>query len=76
MQRKLGQLTGTQAIKLNLSCLMSPELFVPVVSIKNINDIDWEALAKCGVSYIVFDKDNTLTSPYELEIHPLIREAF
>ena len=30
---------------------------------------------KCGIRAIVFDKDNTLTAPYENEVHPLAKKG-
>ena len=37
--------------------------------------IDWDALHAAGFRAIVFDKDNTLTIPYERRIHPPLASA-
>ena len=64
------------ALRLNFESIMKPELFVPVLSVQSIAELRWDRLRKSGVEHIVFDKDNTLTSPYSLELHPTVKEAF
>ena len=46
-----------------------PELSVPHVSVPDIRWVDWRALRAAGFKGCVFDKDNTLTEPYALEVH-------
>lgn len=41
----------------------------------DIRWVDWQALAAAGFRGCVFDKDNTLTEPYELELHPHARDS-
>lgn len=36
----------------------------------DIRDINFEQLHKAGIIAIAFDKDNCLTKPYGLELHP------
>merc|ERR1719223_2593949 len=49
--------------------LASPHVFVPTVS-----DVNYQALRDhCGVKAVMFDKDNTLTAPYENDLHPRAR---
>lgn len=46
--------------------LMAPHVFVPTVS-----DVNYQALRDhCGIRAVIFDKDNTLTAPYENSLHP------
>lgn len=51
-------------------------LAMPHFSVRNINNINPERLAKAGFKGLVFDKDNTLTAPYANEIHRNISESF
>lgn len=46
-----------------------PELSMPHVSVPDIRWVDWRALRAAGFKGCVFDKDNTLTEPYALEVH-------
>uniref|UniRef100_A0A7S1D5Y6 Uncharacterized protein n=1 Tax=Cyclophora tenuis TaxID=216820 RepID=A0A7S1D5Y6_CYCTE len=47
-----------------------PGLMVPHVSVSSVSDIDYVALKKQKIDAVVFDKDNTLTAPYENTLHP------
>lgn len=52
--------------------LRHPSLLVPHVSVENVSQVNYSLLKdKCGIRAIVFDKDNTLTAPYDSTmIHP------
>lgn len=39
--------------------------FVPHMRCKSVADINYKALKAKGIKYIIFDKDNTVTLPYE-----------
>lgn len=39
--------------------------FIPHVRTHNVARIDFKKLHGQGIRYIVFDKDNTLTAPFE-----------
>lgn len=44
---------------------------MPQISVANITEVDYPALKANGrILALVFDKDNTLTAPYENVIHP------
>lgn len=45
-------------------------LAVPHVDVPDISWVDWQALRQAGFQGCVFDKDNTLTEPYALAVHP------
>eukprot|EP00581_Thalassiosira_minuscula_P002078 CAMPEP_0183738860 /NCGR_PEP_ID=MMETSP0737-20130205/55627_1 /TAXON_ID=385413 /ORGANISM="Thalassiosira miniscula, Strain CCMP1093" /LENGTH=239 /DNA_ID=CAMNT_0025973503 /DNA_START=26 /DNA_END=745 /DNA_ORIENTATION=- len=46
--------------------LAAPHVFVPTVS-----EVNYQALRDhCGIKAVIFDKDNTLTAPYENTLHP------
>jgi len=66
------QAVNTQAIWTLASVLRRPTLLVPHVSAPSISQVNFEAMYDCaGVRAIVFDKDNTLTRPYDNTcIHP------
>lgn len=43
----------------------------PHVAVGTISQVNYDALKeKCGITAVVFDKDNTLTAPYENHVHP------
>ena len=58
-------------------------LALPHLAVADIRWVDWAALRAAGFEGCVFDKDNTLTEPYSLVLHPAAadglarcREAF
>ncbi|CAK4192291.1 unnamed protein product [Aphanomyces euteiches] len=55
--------------------LRTPTLLVPHLSVKDLNEIPFAELHAMGFKGIVFDKDNTLTTPYAREIVPRIEDA-
>jgi phosphatidylglycerophosphatase GEP4 len=66
------QSINTKAIMTLASIMRRPGLLVPHVSCSSISEIDFENVKEsAGIQAIVFDKDNTITSPYENSIHPL-----
>ena len=65
------QSINTKAILTLASVARRPGLMVPHVSVANVSEIDFGKLrSEAGVRAVVFDKDNTLTGPYESSIHP------
>lgn len=50
-------------------------LALPHLSVADIRWVDWDALAAAGFRGCVFDKDNTLTEPYALQLHPHARDS-
>ncbi len=45
-----------------------PEWAIPHLSIPDITSLNWSALRSAGFKAVVFDKDNTLTRPFELQV--------
>ena len=45
------------------------------MSVADIRWVDWSQLRAAGFEGCVFDKDNTLTEPYQLEVHPHARDS-
>ncbi|KAF0391234.1 HAD-superfamily phosphatase [Gigaspora margarita] len=56
--------------------LRKPQLAVPHIIVDDIRDIKFELLKKKGIKALAFDKDNTLTAPYENEIYPPFNNAW
>lgn len=50
-------------------------LALPHLSVRDITHVDWEALQAAGFKGCVFDKDNTLTAPFALEVDPPLRRS-
>ena len=46
----------------------SAPLLLPHLTVRDVSCLDWRALAAAGFRAAVFDKDNTLTAPYSLEL--------
>jgi phosphatidylglycerophosphatase GEP4 len=65
------QSINTKALLTLASVLRRPGLLVPQVSVSTISQVNYTALKEQGIAAIMFDKDNTLTAPYENTIHPL-----
>ncbi|MBW2977897.1 YqeG family HAD IIIA-type phosphatase [Candidatus Woesearchaeota archaeon] len=56
--------------------MLRKSLAIPHFSVADISKIYFAKLKHYGFKGLVFDKDNTLTAPYKLEIYPTIIEAF
>jgi phosphatidylglycerophosphatase GEP4 len=68
-QFKFGQYFNIDGILLNLKYLYRLNKVKPDIYVKSILDLDLNNLKdENKVKYIVFDKDNTLTLPYKIEI--------
>ena len=46
----------------------SAPLLLPHLTVPDVSRLDWRALAAAGFKAAVFDKDNTLTAPYSLDL--------
>lgn len=65
------QSLNTKALLTLASVVRRPSLMVPHVSLANVSQLHYSALKeRCGIRAIIFDKDNTLTAPYGMTIHP------
>jgi phosphatidylglycerophosphatase GEP4 len=52
------------------------DLLIPRLCVRELREIDWEKLKELhGIRAVCFDKDNTLTVPYQLAIHFSVKEA-
>lgn len=50
-------------------------LCLPHLDISDLRQVDWAALHGAGFRAAIFDKDNTLTVPYTLELQPSAAES-
>ena len=75
MKRRAGQFFNGRALREASRVWRCRGLAVPHERAKNIGQIDFEALRK-KASFVIFDKDNTLTLPYETRVHASVGEAF
>ena len=65
------QSLNTKALLALASVVRRPSLMVPHVSLDNVSQLHYQALRdQCGIRAVIFDKDNTLTAPYGMDIHP------
>ncbi|KAF5840080.1 mitochondrial PGP phosphatase-domain-containing protein [Dunaliella salina] len=63
---------NSAGISLFLSLLKGNDrqLVMPHLSVSTIASINWAALRAAGFKGVVFDKDNTLSQPYAMEVDP------
>ena len=47
-----------------------PALALPHLGIQDLRAVDWAALKQAGFKAAIFDKDNTLTVPYAMDLEP------
>lgn len=61
-------------------CLVAAQgnqsLALPHISVPDISWIDWSALKAAGFKACVFDKDNTLSEPFALDVPPQLLPSF
>lgn len=74
--QKLGQSWNSAGIALFARVALSDQpLALPHLSVPDIRWVNWGALRAAGFQGCVFDKDNTLTEPYSLELHPHVKTS-
>lgn len=65
------QSLNIKALTTLASVVRRPYLISPHIHVDSISEIDFASMRdKCGIRAIIFDKDNTITAPYDLSIHP------
>ena len=73
---KLMQSMNTAGIALFFkSSVTDRALAMPQVSCEDVSRVRWSHLKSLGFAGVVFDKDNTLTTPYALEVHEKVRAS-
>eukprot|EP01025_Chloroclados_australasicus_P042079 TRINITY_DN44823_c0_g1_i1.p1 TRINITY_DN44823_c0_g1~~TRINITY_DN44823_c0_g1_i1.p1 ORF type:complete len:236 (-),score=12.28 TRINITY_DN44823_c0_g1_i1:610-1269(-) len=73
--RKLQQNFNIAGVLLFTQVLRKKELALAHLDVKTINDIPWRQLRRAGFKGVIFDKDNTLTLPYQDLIYSDIVEG-
>lgn len=70
------QSLNTKALLSVWTLLRRPSLTVPHLAVENISMVNYTKLKEeCGISSIIYDKDNTLTAPYASQLHPDARKG-
>jgi hypothetical protein len=67
-----GQNWNWEALLSSYQFLLKPSLLKPKQIIKNIAELNFKNI-KTKAKYIAFDKDNTLTRPYAIDIDPRLQ---
>ena len=73
--RLLWQSWNKDAVASIFSYLRRPRLLKPDLQVQTISDIDVNQLKAIGVRAVLLDKDNTVTAPFETEVHPTAKEV-
>ena len=74
--RMLSQQFNWPAVALTARVLVrEPGLLVPHLEVANFSHLDFEAMHAAGCTGLVLDKDNTVTSPYAMEVHPQLESS-
>ncbi|XP_076906614.1 phosphatidylglycerophosphate phosphatase 1, chloroplastic/mitochondrial-like [Bidens hawaiensis] len=69
LKAAVGQRINVQGILFSVSVITrNRHWMIPHVSVPDVTYIDWAALKNKGFEGVVFDKDNTLTAPYSLDL--------
>eukprot|EP01083_Nonionella_stella_P082030 226360_1 len=64
------QSINTKALLTLASVVRRPYIAAPHVHVPTISDVNYQSMRDhCGIKAILFDKDNTITAPYENTIH-------
>ncbi|XP_073108314.1 phosphatidylglycerophosphate phosphatase 1, chloroplastic/mitochondrial isoform X4 [Elaeis guineensis] len=75
-QRAVGQRLNSAGVASFASVVArEPHLALPHIAVPDIRWIDWADLERLGFRGVVFDKDNTLTSPYSLSLWPSLSHS-
>jgi phosphatidylglycerophosphatase GEP4 len=70
----LSQSFNLIGFKSFFSSLQKPELFLPDATVVDVTMIDLKKLKKLGIQGLIFDKDNTLTKPYQHTLQPKVQQ--
>lgn len=66
----LGQSLNADAVRFLRRLAVRPGLALPQLRAPTVSAVDFAALRASGIRAVAFDKDNTLTAPYALAVHP------
>ena len=71
----MGQSWNGPAVKNLITVARRPSLLKPCISLQDLSHINITSLVNHGIKGIILDKDNTITAPYALEVHPQVKRA-
>ncbi|KAI8846757.1 mitochondrial PGP phosphatase-domain-containing protein [Chytridium lagenaria] len=71
-----GQSFNLHGVLAAFKVFRNPALAIPHIVVPDIRHIDFQKLKDRGQKAIVFDKDNTITLPYNSEIYPPLKNAW
>lgn len=64
------QSINTKALLTLASVVRRPYLASPHIHVQTISEVNYQSMRDhCGIKAVIFDKDNTLTAPYDIEVH-------
>ena len=66
----MNQFVNLAGLRILPRVLANPALATPHLALPSIAHVDFRRLRRAGVEFLVFDKDNTVTAPYSLEVFP------
>ncbi|EYU29576.1 hypothetical protein ABFS82_13G043100 [Erythranthe guttata] len=76
LKAALGQRINLEGIACSVGIFSKDkQLVIPHVSVPDIRFIDWAHLKNRGFQGVVFDKDNTITVPYSLDLWPPLQSS-
>lgn len=76
MVQRMGQSLNVAGVSQFVrSAWSEPSSTLPHMDVASLSTVDWAELWSKGFRACVFDKDNTLTLPYSLEIHPDVADS-
>lgn len=73
--RSMRQVLSFAAFKQFYQVFADHRLIIPHVETQNISRVNFKKLSDLGVKGVVLDKDNTITSPHQLQVHPLAKKG-
>ncbi|KAK9867335.1 hypothetical protein WJX84_001695 [Apatococcus fuscideae] len=74
--QKLGQSVNPSAIGMFGQVFLREQKWaIPHLEVQDITHINWHALRSAGFSACAFDKDNTLTKPYDMVVYPPLAQS-
>ena len=71
----MGQSWNGPAARSLLQVARNPSLINPSKSVRDISVVNVQELKDMGIKGLVLDKDNTITAPYSLQLHPRVKHA-
>ncbi len=71
----MSQSLNWEALVYTPVVIFRPRLLIPHFVIPDIGGVNPESLKKLGIRGVIFDKDNTLTDPYDDKVRPQLMDC-